>query len=92
MNKHIITCRPEAGKIYHMEQIGYMGVWIFRYHPLPDERAKLTGCDYCINIKNNGDFWHHDKHIGYIGYDHQVRVLKPANENEIAIFNRVFGL
>lgn len=94
MKNDIVIYTPEDGKIYHMETSASDegSVWIFRYSPYNETFATLTGCNYCLRIDNEGRIAYIDKLHGYIGNDSKVEVLKPANENEIAIFNRVFGL
>lgn len=94
MKNDIVICTPEDGKIYHLETgaSDKGSVWIFRYCLYNKPFATLTGCNYCLRIDNEGRIAYRDKLHGYIGNDSDVEVLKPANENEIAIFNRVFGL
>lgn len=85
---------PKDGEIWTIKTEGNR-VWVFRslkYHN--DCRStEYTGCDKCICIDDNGcEIFNNYKSVshGYIGYDDQIKCLRPANVNELAIYKRTF--
>lgn len=85
---------PKDGEIWTIKTAGER-VWIFRSLKFVSyvRSTKYTGCDRCICINNNGD-WAFENYIsrthGFIGYDDQIQLLRPANVNELAIYKRTF--
>lgn len=85
---------PKDGEIWTIKTKGNR-VWVFRslkYHN--DCRStEYTGCYNCICIDGNNDPMFNNfisRTHGYIGYDDQIKILRPANVNELAIYKRTF--
>lgn len=93
MKQENILKEPKAGNIYHLELSGDEGfVWLFRFLPYPRECSRLTGHHHCLCIDELCEVAYRSRQVGFICDDIDVKVLKPANINEIARFNREFGL
>lgn len=85
---------PKDGEIWTIKTSGNR-VWVFRSLKFINNSrpTEYTGCDNCICIDGNGDTMFHNftsKGHGYIGYDDQIQLLRPANLNELAIYKRTF--
>ena len=82
----------EIGKVYYVEVDGFLGMthWLFKKDvtcPRTNIEA-ITSCRFCMRIDGN--------HCNYGGASHvcgdaAIKVLKPANPNYIAIWNRTFN-
>ena len=85
---------PKDGEIWTIKTSGGR-VWVFRSLKFTNNSipTEYTGCDNCICIYGNNDPMFHNfisKTHGYIGYDDQIKLLRPANLNELAIYKRTF--
>lgn len=81
----------EIGKVYYTEvDCDGLDHWLFKKDvasPKTNVEA-ITSCRYCMCLDNN--------HRNYGGASHvcddaDIKVLKPANPNYIAIWNRTFN-
>lgn len=76
----------EEGKIY-LVKTTRGSFWLFKKYLGRHFRNKITGCNSAICLddmyKTNDD--------GYVCNDSEIEYLKHANENYIAIWNRVFN-
>ena len=83
---------PIFGKIYKLK-LDRGTTWIFKSAYCGNLLTAHQGA-YCINDGGDSYFTNYiSKRKGcHIGYDSDIISLVPANENEIAIFNRKLGL
>ena len=76
----------EEGKIYLLKT-SRGSVWLFKKYLGRRFRNKITGCNSAICLddmyKTNDDC--------YVCNDSEIEYLKKANENYLAIWNRVFN-
>ena len=75
----------EEGKIY-LVKTTLGSVWLFKKY-LGLFSNKITGCNSAICL---GDMYK-TNYDGYVCNDSEIEYLKKANENYIAIWNRVFN-
>ena len=83
---------PIAGKIYKVK-LDSGRTWIFESAYCGFFLTEHQGA-YCINDGGDSHFTNYiSRRIGcHIGEKYNIVSLVPANENEIAIFNRKLGL
>lgn len=75
----------EEGKIY-IVKVDSGNVWLFKKH-YGLYSDKTTSCDCAVCLEDM--YITNDE--GYICHDSEIIWIKPANENYIAILNRVFN-
>ena len=75
----------ESGKIY-LVKTTRGSAWLFKKY-LGRFIDKITGCHYALCL----DDMYKSNDEGYVCYDSEIEHLKPANNNYIAIWNRVFN-
>ena len=76
----------EEGKIY-IVKVNSGNVWLFkksRYSVYPDEK---TGHSRALCLKDR----YTSVEEGFVCYNSEIKWIKPANENHIAIWNREFN-
>jgi hypothetical protein len=76
----------EEGKIY-IVKVDSGNVWLFKksiYSVYPDEK---TGHSRALCLKDT----YTSVEEGFVCYNREIKWIKPANENHIAIWNRVFN-
>lgn len=76
----------EEGKIYLVKTTNGH-VWLFKKYLGHHFSNKITGCNLTLCIDDM--FKSNDE--GYVCNDSEIMYLKNANENYIAIWNRVFN-
>ena len=83
---------PIAGKIYKVKLTNGT-TWFFKSAYRGDFLTEHQGA-YCINDGGYSYFTNYiSRSVGFhIGSNHNIISLVPANENEIAIFNRKLSL
>ena len=83
---------PIVGKIYKLK-LDRGTTWIFKSAYFGNFLTEHQGA-YCINDGGDSYFTNYiSKKIGHhVGANNEIISLIPANENEIAIFNRKLGL
>ena len=91
MNDEIIQ-EPKIGEIWTIKTEG--NVWVFRYSPYQAsmKSSRLTGFAKCVCIDSERRYNIGIKiySAGFLGYDDEIEFLRPANKNELAIYNRIF--
>lgn len=75
----------KEGKVY-LVKITYGSVWLFKKH-IGICSDKITGCNSALCL----DDMFKVNHDGYVCRDDEIMLIKPANENYIAIWNRAFN-
>ena len=83
---------PIVGKIYKLK-LDRGTTWIFKSAYCGNFSTEHQGA-YCINDGGDSYFTNYiSRSVGcHVGANHNIISLVPANENEIAIFNRKLGL
>lgn len=76
----------EEGKIYLLKTTRG-SVWLFKKYLGLHFRNKITGCNSALCL----DDMYKTNDAGYVCNDSEIEYLKKANENYIAIWNRVFN-
>ena len=69
----------EEGKIY-IVKVDSGNVWLFKKYRGMLHADKQAGCSHALCLEE-----------GYICRDSEIVWIKPANENYLAIWNRVFN-
>ena len=75
----------EEGKIYIVKVDGG-NVWLFKKYRGRLHADKRTGCSCALRLEYMDKY----RKEGYVCSDSEIKWLKPANENYIAIWNREF--
>ena len=75
----------EEGKIYIVKVDGG-NVWLFKKYRGVLHADKHTGCSCALCLEDMYKY----REGGYVCSDSEIKWLKPANENYIAIWNREF--
>ena len=76
----------EEGKIY-IVKVNSGNVWLFKKYRGVLHADKRTGCSHALCL----EVMYKAIEEGYVCSDSEIKWLKPANENYIAIWNRVFN-
>lgn len=76
----------EEGKIY-LVKTTRGSFWLFKKYLGRHFRNKITGCKSALCL----DDMYKTNDYGYVCNDSEIEYLKKANENYIAIWNRVFN-
>ena len=86
-------CTPQKGKIYRLK--GYKDrVWLFRSNGVNGSLLTEHDGAWCINHQDDEYFQNYISRCtgNHIGDNESIRYLKEANENEVLMFKRRFGL
>ena len=75
----------EEGKIY-LVKVNSGNLWLFKKY-LGRFSNKITGCNRALCL----DDMYKSNEGGYVCFDGDIMYIKKANENYIAIWNRVFN-
>lgn len=76
----------EEGKIY-IVKVNSCNVLLFKKYRGVLCADKQTGCSCALCLEDMDK----DREEGYVCSDSEIKWLKPANENYIAIWNRAFN-
>ena len=76
----------EEGKIY-LVKTAHGCVWLFEKYLGRYLRNKITGCSRALCL----DDMYKAIEVGYVCRDGEIAWIKPADENYLAIWNRVFN-
>lgn len=76
----------EEGKIY-IVKVNSCNVWLFKKYRGLLHADKHTGCSCALCLEDMDKY----REEGYVCSDSEIKWLKPANENYIAIWNREFN-
>ena len=75
----------EEGKIYLLKTT-HGSVWLFKkYLGFFSDRISGCSCALCL------DYMYKAIEVGYVCRDGEIAWIKPADENYLAIWNRVFN-
>jgi hypothetical protein len=76
----------EEGKVY-LVKTTRGSIWLFKKYLGIHFRNKITGCHGALCL----DDMYKTNEEGYVCRDDEIMWIKPANENYLAIWNRVFN-
>lgn len=80
----------EIGKVYYVEISSFMGFrhWLFKKDSPRYNYDVITSCRRCICLDNG---YMNRGNASHVCCDDDIMVIKPANRNYIALWNKKFN-